>query len=253
MILPADKGRSTVVMDRADYEKKALQLLSDGPYAVISQDPTLSLERKITKQLLDLKCRDVLPNKVYFCLCPSGSRVPQLYGLPKIHKDGIPLRPIVAVNGSVSYQLAKHLAQLLQPLCGNSGHHVKDSSDFSNSISSTRIARNEVMISFDVAFLFISVPVKEALRVTNTCLLSDSTLEDRSPIPIVDIMRLLEFCIKNTYFQFRGTIYEQTEGLVMGSRISPVLANLYMEEFEQRAMRYRNSPRVWKNTLMTLS
>ena len=133
---------------------------------------------------------------------------PLFYGLPKIHKENIPLRPIVSAYGSVTYEVAKLLAQTLQPLCGNTVHHVKNSTDFASSVLNTRVTRNEVMASFDVVSLFTSVPLNEVLKLTNDLLLADSTLEERSTIPVIDIMRLLEFCLRNTYFQFRGTIYE---------------------------------------------
>ena len=221
-------------------------LLSNGPYVIIAKDPTLSLERKIIKQLMDLRHRDILPKNMYYRLRPSGSQTPLFYGLPKIHKENIPLRPIVSACGSVTYKVTKLLAQTLEPLCGNTVHHVKNSTDFASSVLNTRVTRNEVMASFDVVSPFTSVPLNEVLKLTNDRLLADSTLEERSTIPVIDIMRLLEFCLRNTYFQFRGTIYEQSEGLAMGSPVSPVLANLYMEEFEQIALRSNNAPRLWK-------
>jgi hypothetical protein len=42
-----------------------------------------------------------------------------LYGLPKIHKNGIPLRPILSAIKSRSYSLAKFLVSLLCPLATN--------------------------------------------------------------------------------------------------------------------------------------
>jgi hypothetical protein len=114
---------------------------------------------------------------------------------------------------------------------------------FTCSIRNIRITRSEAMVSFDVESLFTSVPVNEVLRITNNRLLSDTTLEDCTSIPIVDIMKLLELCVKNTYFQFRKTFYEQTEGLAMGSPLSPVLANIYMEHL---ALKTSHSPRFWK-------
>ena len=47
---------------------------------------------------------------------------------------------------------------------------------------------------------------------------------------------LLEFCLKNTYFVFQGQYYEQLEVAAMGSPISPIVANLYMEEIEAKAL-----------------
>ena len=102
------------------------------------------------EHLLDLKHRGLLPKKKYWTLRPSGSQVPLFYGLPKIHKPTIPLRPIVAANKAVTYQVSKFLSNLLSPLCGNSEHHIKDSLHFKDSTHNAHVTRTEVMVSFDV-------------------------------------------------------------------------------------------------------
>ena len=53
---------------------------------------------------------------------------------------------------------------------------------------------------------------------------------------IQQIVTLLEFCPKNTYFLFQGKYYEEVHGAAMGSPISPLIANLFMEEFEVEAL-----------------
>ena len=53
---------------------------------------------------------------------------------------------------------------------------------------------------------------------------------------IWQITTLLEFCLTNTYFLFQGKYYEQVQGAAMGSPISPLIANLFMEEFEVKAL-----------------
>ena len=53
---------------------------------------------------------------------------------------------------------------------------------------------------------------------------------------VKDIIPLLQFCLKYTYFPFQGQFYEEVEGVAMGSPVSPIVANLYMEYFEQKAL-----------------
>ena len=57
-----------------------------------------------------------------------------------------------------------------------------------------------------------------------------------------DIILLLKFCLKNTYFSFQDQFYEQVEGAAMGSPVSPIVANLYMEYLEQKALSIAPTP-----------
>ena len=53
---------------------------------------------------------------------------------------------------------------------------------------------------------------------------------------IAQITSLLELCLTNTYFLFQGKYYEQVQGAAMGSLISPLIANVFMEEFKVKAL-----------------
>ena len=58
--------------------------------------------------------------------------------------------------------------------------------------------------------------------------------------------RLTSFCLKSTYFRFKDSFYEQRDGAAMGSPLSPVVANLYMEAFEKRALSSSTLiPKLW--------
>jgi hypothetical protein len=121
-ILPADKGNATVILNTTDYKQKIASLLDDSAYKKLRKDPTDSIERT-TIQLLK---KSSLPDDLRKQIQPAGSRAPRLYGLLKIHKEGVPLRPIVSNIGAPTYQLAKHLTGFLNRLTGNTPHHVKN-------------------------------------------------------------------------------------------------------------------------------
>ena len=59
---------------------------------------------------------------------------------------------------------------------------------------------------------------------------------------VSDIILLLEFCLKNTYISFQDQFYEQVEEAAMSSPVSPIVANLYMEYLEQKALSTAPTP-----------
>ena len=92
------------------------------------------------------------------------------------------------------------------------------------------------MTSNDVKSLFTSVPVDPALDIICGKLQQDLLLNSRTSLSIHNIVTLNEFCLKSTFFTFRGKYYEQIYGAAMGSPISHLVANLFMEDFEARAI-----------------
>ena len=96
---------------------------------------------------------------------PTGASPPNFYGLPKIHKKNIPLRPIVTSIGSVSYGVAKELAKIIKSLMGCSHDHVHNSAQFGEEMKRTKIEQGECITSYDVTTLFTSIPVPSTLDI----------------------------------------------------------------------------------------
>ena len=246
IVLTADKGVAMVVMDKQDYINKANQLLNQNTYKVISKDPTNTIKNKLINILKGIKTKTGLGSNTYKSMYPTGCVPPKFYGLPKIHKPDTPLRPIVSSCGSVTYGVAKELAKILKPLVGKSPHHINSTQDLVELAKHFKLEAGECLSSYDVSALFTSVPIDPALNIIKDLLVKDNTLKEKTVMEVEDIILLLEFCLKNTYFSFQGQFYEQVEGAAMGSPVSPIVANLYMEYLEQKALSTApNPPKFW--------
>ena len=246
MILPADKGNATVVM-RSDYDKKMRGMLDDTTTYKKLKDPTATQETRIVRTLLQLHNNGELTKCIYNRIRPTGSSPPpRIYGLPKIHKPHIPLRPIVSCIGAPSYKLSKYIASVISPLAGKTSSHVLNSKHFVGMMKDVHVEAEEALVSFDVISLFTNVPIDEAVDVIHRKL-TEEDLVEWTPLPAERIAELLQLCLKSTFFSYNNEFYEQRQGAAMGSPVSAVVANLYMEFFEELALQSAPSrPRFWK-------
>ena len=244
IVLTADNGVAMVIMDRQDYINKANQLLNQNTYRSIAKDPTNSIKNKLINILKRVKSQTGLDSNTYKSMYPTGCVLPKFYGLPKIHKPDTPLRSIVSSCGSVSYGVAKELANVIKPLVGKSPHHIISTKHFVEQVKQIILKPWNCLSSYDVSALFTSVSIDPALNIIKDLLEKDNTLKERTVMDVSDIILLLEFCRKNTYFSFQDQFYEQVEGAAMGSPVSPIVANLYMEHLEQKALSTAPTPQV---------
>ena len=187
---------------------------------------------------------------MYNKFLPTGNSSPALrfYGLPKIHKANCPMHPIVSVCGTATYQLAKFLTKILQKYTGITPTFVKDSKCFSEYLRSVNIDTDEELVSFDVSALFTSIPVPTALDVINQLFTEHievpeargkyncSFKENTIGLNKNEVMGLLKLVLVNCVFSFQGNFFKQLHGAAMGSPCSPVVANIYMEYFEELAL-----------------
>ena len=244
VILKADKGNCTVIMDRPDYDQKINALLNDNDIyskLVTKRNPL----KNITKDVNDFVCQLLQENKIkqhkYHWLHCSTAVMPQFYVLPKIHKIHIPLRPIVFLVNFPSYNISKFLSKIIKLLVTNS-FSVKNPIDFIDRIKDVVIEEDDILVSFDVVSLFTSVPVDCAIKCIFDLLVVDDSLPTRTQLNAHDIKTGLEICFNSTVFTFQNVLYRQTFGTPMGSCISPTVANIFMEHIEKAALTTFHTP-----------
>lgn len=165
-ILPADKGRATVVMEsKEEYETKVTDMLKDEKtYEKLNKDPTPRYKKKLVSLLTRLRNEDKLSDQQYKQLYPTSEVVPRMYCTPKIHKQGTPLRPIVDYTGSVGYNTSRYLADILSNVVGKTEHHVRNSSHLAQTLQDITLENDDILNCHDVVSLFTNTPIKSPWR-----------------------------------------------------------------------------------------
>ncbi|GJQ69892.1 hypothetical protein Trydic_g22435 [Trypoxylus dichotomus] len=180
-ILPADKGNATVIMDVGTHNIKIQEIINEGKYKDLKKDPTASVESKIQRTLNKYKLA-LSKQLSWQTLTPCYTKPPHLYGLPKTHKPGILLRPIVSSRNSPCHSLAKFLLDIIAPLSGNTQFAITNTKHFINQIKEITIDEHDKLVSFDVTSLFTNVPTEAALAIVKNRLFRDTTLDERTSL-----------------------------------------------------------------------
>ncbi|CAL8107370.1 unnamed protein product [Orchesella dallaii] len=231
-IAKADKGNVVVVMDVKEYEEKMNRLINEGPYAILNQDPTPKCKNKCNKILKRLVKEEKITQEKKNYLLLTNPTCPVIYGAPKIHKPLIPFRPVVDCRGSPTYRIAKDLKPILQCLIREHPYTIQNSYEFVDKLKKMKTSRQHVQVSFDVESLFTQVPIKETLEITKQLLQEKPAWRNICKLDEEDVIELLELCMTETNFQFRNNYYRQNEGMAMGSPISPIMAEIFMQHLE---------------------
>ena len=84
MVLPADKGCATIILDADTYHAKMSALIDSRPYQLLNKDLTDRLTQKLYEKLLTLKRNGHISEAVYNKIRPRHKQPPRIYGLPKI-------------------------------------------------------------------------------------------------------------------------------------------------------------------------
>ena len=101
----------------------------------------------------------------YKKLYPTGAGTPKFYGLPKVHKAGVPLRPTVSSIGAVTYETSKELSKILESLVVQSPYHVHNNQEFLHQLKEQKLGPDDIIMSYDVNALFTSVPIQPAIDI----------------------------------------------------------------------------------------
>ena len=241
IITRPDKGRATVILSKNDYVAKMMKILSDsskferlGPSSEF--DHTLKTEHRLQSYLKSLLASKEIAACVYNDTLPTGSVRPRLYGLPKVHKPGVPLRPILSMSGSPQYAISKWLCEILKPVVEHYGTRcVKDSFTFSDSVKRTKLSYDGYMCSFDVVSLFTNVPLKEVIDICADAIYRNDQIEtEPTSLTEKSFRRLMELATSDVEFSFDGIMYRQIDGVAMGSPLGPTLANIFVGYCEKQ-------------------
>ena len=159
-----------------------------------------------------------------------GRSIYRPYGA-KLHKPFTnfpPLRLVVSSINSFNYNLAKYFCNLLQPKIP-SIHSTQDTFTFIKELEEVRDYSN-FLVSFDVSSLFTNISLNETIELALDYYILSNNPEVN--ISRKHLKKLFQFATSETHFYFNGEIYEQVDGVVMGSPLAPVPANLFVGHHE---------------------
>jgi peptide-methionine (R)-S-oxide reductase len=248
IIKPADKGSAVVIQDLCDYIDEGLRQLSDSKFYIETNTDLTHFHNEIVTSLVNyLEEQGEISRKCSRYLQNSNPRTSELYLLPKVHKNKLPMpgRPIVSANNSPTERISEFADFFLKPLVQKTRSYVRDTTDFINKIESiTTLPAECYLCTVDVTSLYTNIPNDEGVTACTNIL---NKYRTGSLIPSNEnIARVLEHVLYMNNFNFNGKHYLQVGGTAMGTRVAPSFANIFMADFEERYVyNYHTQPLVW--------
>ena len=219
------------------------QLNNETFYKKLPEDPTRDISKRVKFYIDRMLTDDIIDKDTHSYLTPHDPKPGRFYILPKIHKKGNPGRPIVSANGHPTEKISEFVSYNLIPLVQTLPSYIKNTTHLLNKLKDIDVLpSNAILVTLDVSSLYTNIPTNEGIDACRKILRKRS---DKS-IPTETLCDLLRMILTMNNFVFNNENYLQQHGTAMGTKMAPAFANLFMGDFEEKAIEnHADKPYLW--------
>lgn len=243
MVAMADKGNISVILLKTEYTNKVELHLSDtSTYSLVKTSSHIGYMKRnetLLKQLADLNIihRNAIPS-----IIANETRIPNLYGLIKLHKMEQPIRPVVNTKSSPGYTLAAVLTKLFSTARESHRYNVLNSVDVCERLAYITPDPDEYLATLDIKNMFTNISVDMAIASISKRYHAHKINHSIPLKTIIDIIRFVASFA--TEVQFNNITYKQIRGLKMGSSLSQILSDFVIEDIIDGIFIYIEKPKM---------
>lgn len=211
------------------YIEKSNNILLDlNYYTQLTNDPTSSYQQKANKLVSKFKKQGQLSEEMAKKLTIYNQTSPKFYGLPKIHKLELSVRPIISSINAPNSKLANMLKDVLtKAYNSNNDYYVRDTFEFAEFIKEKQLPRDYVIISLDVVSLYSNIPFELVTKSVNK---HWERISEYTNLNLNNFLEILRFIFETTYCKFNNNYFKQILGTPMGATLSPIISQFIMDD-----------------------
>ena len=240
LICPVDKSKDICIYSTETYLHKLDEVFEPTKFTKISTNPL----KQDLKNFMAMKVKfsKYLSRSDQLKIKPTQG-LKRAYGIPKLHKNDHPVRPIISSLNSITSGAESYLHSLISPILAECTFSVNSTRTFKERLCEIKHNYNpseHEICSFDACSLFTSINVVRTVDyITNKMYdnieqffpVSDDTPEP--PPKILFRNFFLKVLVEFSGFESLTGFYKQKSGLSMGGKLSPSLANIFVHMLEE--------------------
>ena len=243
-IVKSDKGGDLCAIKEGDYGRLISEHIAGNPiYRRVSISKPEKLDKRINIIWDEVCQKSKIPRAIRNMYASSCSQFSSIKAVIKTHKSNngsIAIRPIVNSVGSPGYELCRFLQQILQPIVSEKIHSSDSIIENIKSLNPDSLRCRRYPISLDVENMYHNIPRNTALSALKEKL--EKTPINLSNISKIDIVRLVDICIRCNHFIHNNQVFFQISGLPMGNRLSGLLSEIVMQKLQTEIYEVMNEP-----------
>jgi len=270
-VKPSDKNLGPCLISNAWYEQQIQSHLSDTKTYKRIENKNGQMDRIITKCDFEIKqklvpiCFDIR-DKPFLNPTKDQLKLPKFYLLPKVHKDPIKTRPIVAAVNCVLTNTSTLINYYLNPIVSTYDYILRDSLNLIRLLENSIFLKDIIFVTGDVESLYTNINNEQGLKALNSalntyCFRKYQNHEHRDRISkyfISFVMTATQFVLDNNYFTIEKlvngiketSLYLQINGTAMGTNLAPAYANIFLAIKEKAWMkRYQSKIFLYRRLL----
>ena len=236
VINDTDKNVGPACADKTEViEECRRQLYEKKVYNQLTQEEANQLIRVIKKHLSNIVNKHAIrgncsKRESEFLLSNLNKfNIPHFYIIWKILKNPIVGRPIVAGYNWILTPASIFVGHYLKKFCNKFDTILLDSLSLVKILEKEQFDSDCYLFTVDFKSLYTNIPVQHAIE-----LMKELVNEYRDVISNADfVIDLLELVLDNSLLEFHGEYFQQIFGIIMGTNVAPILANLYLAKLEK--------------------